>query len=343
MRKKLSRLPRRRSHHPLLYAPWSGYRWDSRRRKNSVEIRLEASSPQGVACGLYGLLQERLGFRFIHPRQTLIPRHTTWPLPAVFHWQAFPRFEKRGFHLHTLHPTELAEQLNNPGYPSARADTEEYLDWLARNSQNIMQFYLLREADTNAWTAHARHIVQYAHNRGIMVGVASSLSMIQQRAFQVLHLLMPFPSYRSQIDSSLSRLFRVPWDFVTLELTMGEYLPDLGTLLPGTSRYLAHEITGKYLTKLFFATHVIRRADEAASRTMLGRGLAGPGSGILIHTVMDYALSEPKAQVYGNQNLAFMLDRAVLEAKSRETWFWPESSYWIASRQFGAALSAQLS
>lgn len=330
MRKTLSSHLGRHPPYTLLHSPWPGYRWNSQRAKNSIELRLRASSPQGVACGLYGLLQERLGFRFIHPRQTLIPHHSNWPLPPNFHWQAAPRFEKRGFHLHTLHPTELAEQLNNPAYPSALSDVEEYLDWLARNGQNVMQFYLLRGADSNAWAAHAQRIVQYAHSRGIMVGIAFSLSMIQQRAFQALHLLKPFPSYRSQIDISLARLFRVKWDFVTLELTMGEYLPDLGTLLPGTSKYLVQEVTGKYHTRLFFATHVIRRSNEAASRAMMGDSQATPGTGILIHTVMNYALSDRVAPVYGNKNLAFMLDRAVLESKSRETWYWPESSYWIA-------------
>ena len=323
MRKTRSSHPARHPRYPLLHVSRSSYRWHSRQTKNTIELRLEASSPQGVACGLYGLLQERLNFKFIHPRQTLLPHHTGWPLPANFHWQATPRFEKRGFHLHTLHPTELAEQLNNPAYPSALADVREYLDWLARNGQNVMQFYLLREADTDEWIRHARQIVSYAHQRGIKVGVAISLSILQQRAFQVIHLLQPLPSYRCQIDNSLSRLFRVPWDFVTLELTMGEYLPDLATLLPKTCEYLVHEVTGKHHTRLFFATHVIRRKNDATFRAV-------PGTGVLIHTVMNYALNDSSAPVYGNRNLSFMLDRAVFESKRRETWFWPESSYWVA-------------
>jgi hypothetical protein len=276
-----------------------------------------------VACGLYGLLQEKLSFSFIHPRRTLIPHHEKWPLPIRFSWAAVPRFEKRGFHLHTLHPTELAEQLNNPDYPAALHDVKEYLDWLARNGQNVMQFQLLRVALTPAWTAHTARIVEYAHDRGIMVGVAFSLSMIQQRAFQAITLLEPFPSWHRQIDDSLARLFRVKWDFVTVDFTMGEYLPDLGALLPDTKDYLVREVTGRYRTGLFYATHVIKRKEERSMSP-------DPETGILIHTVMNYALTDPKAPVYGNRNLRFMLDRAVQERSSRETWFWPESSYWIA-------------
>ena len=316
--------------YPLLHSPWQGYRWNSHRDKRGIELRLHASSLQGVACGLYGLLQERLGFKFIHPRQTIFPHHNSWPLPPNFQWKAAPRFEKRGFHLHTLHPTELAEQLNNPDYSSALADVKEYLDWLARNGQNVMQFYLLRGADTVAWTDHAQRFVGYAHSRGIMVGVAFSLSMIQQRAYQAINLLRAFPSYHSQIDASLARLFLVKWDFVTLEPTMGEYLPDLGTLLPETFDYLVSQVTGRYRTRLFYATHVIRRATERLPSCLSEPSRTGPGIGILIHTVMNYAVTDPKAPVYGNKNLAFMLERAVLEIKSHETWYWPESSYWIA-------------
>ena len=292
-----------------------------------IELRLQASTPQGVAHGLYGLLQEKLGFRFVHPRQTVIPRHKKWPLPFGFRWSATPRFEKRGFHLHTLHPTELAEQPNNPHYPNALDDVKEYLDWLARNGQNVVQFYLLRQTDSEAWTDHAKRILEHAHDRGIMVGIAF---LIQQRAYQAIHLLRPFRSYRSSIDDSLARLFRVKWDFVTLELTMGEYLPDLGTLLPGTRDYLTTEVTGKYRTRLFYATHFIRRSKEGIPACLSCKPDPYPGTGILIHTVMNYAVSDANAPVYGNENLEFMLKRAAQEDECRETWFWPESSYWIA-------------
>ena len=330
MRNSLLPEPKQHTRYPLLYSPWQGYRWDSHRRKDFIELRLHATSPQGVACGLYGLLQERLGFKFIHPRQTILPQHTNWPLPPDFHWNATPRFENRGFHLHTLHPTELAEQLNKPEYPTALADVKEYLDWLARNGQNVMQFYLLRGADSDNWADHAQRIVAYAGSRGIKVGVAISLSMIQQRAFQLLHLFRPFPSYRSQIDASLASLFRVKWDFVTLEPTMGEYLPDLGSLLPETTDYLVKEVTGRYRTRLFYASHVIRRKTDWSSAPHSEPYSAGPGTGSLIHTVMNYALTDPRAPVYGNKNLGFMFDRAVLEMKNHETWYWPESSYWVA-------------
>src|SRR5208337_1160418 len=69
-------------------------------------------------------------------------------------------------------------------------------------------------------------------------------------------------------------------------------------------------------------------------------GPSGPGgkdsndgnlkTGILIHTVMFYAIDEPSAPVYGLINFQGMLARAIQENKLRETWYWPESAYWVS-------------
>jgi len=309
---------------PCLPAPDSSYSWKSAQRAGLTTIRLAATSPEGVACGLYGLLQEKLGVRFIHPRQTIIPARHTWPLPGSFTFSGAPRFAQRGFHIHTLHPVELTEQLNNPATPNAFEDVSTYLDWLARNGQNTFQFFLLRGVSRNAWIPHARRIVAYAHQRGIRCGVEISLAMLQQQAFQAITLLRPFPSYRRQVDETLAWLFQAPWDFVTLEATMGEHLPFLGKLLPGVQSHFEQQVMERYHARLLYATHVIGQDDgEKVRRPLL------PASGILIHTVMCYSASEPKAPVYGNDNQRFMLEAAQTENNRRETWYWPESSYWV--------------
>ncbi|HEX8948780.1 MAG TPA: hypothetical protein VF790_07460 [Dissulfurispiraceae bacterium] len=300
------------------------YRWDSRRRGNRIVLHLETPSFQGAAFGLYGLLQEKLGFKFYHPKRTLVPSHRHWPLPAVFSWSAAPRFDKKGFHLHTQHPIELTEQFLNPDYPGALADLKGYIDWLARNQQNVFQFFLLRDIDRARWIGYAGEFVAYAHKRGILAGVELSLSMLQQKAFQAVKLLNPYPPYRDQIDKTLSWLFRVKWDFVTVDFTMGEYLPDVGRLMPSVRDYMIERITGEYHTKLMLTTHVIRRSqgDESSAPSTK--------AGVLIHTVMCYSIDEPSAPVYGNVNQKHMLQKTVEENRRRETWYWPESAYWVS-------------
>ncbi len=304
--------------------PDPSYCWRSSPCGKAVIVRLGASTAEGVSAGLYGLLQERLGMRFYHPRETMVPVRRTWPLPGRFSFSGRPRFPKRGFHLHTLHPIELAEQLHNPAWPGAFGDITAYIDWLARNGQNSFQFFLLRDVDRAAWPAHARRIVAYAHSRGILCGVEISLAMLQQQAFQAVTLLRPWPPYNRQVDETLAWLFQAPWDFITLEATMGEYLPFLGRFLPGVQRHLEQEVAGRYGSRLMFATHVITPdKGEKVRRPLL------PSSGILIHTVMCWSVSEQKAPVYGNVNQRFMLDAARTEKGRRETWYWPESSYWV--------------
>jgi hypothetical protein len=51
--------------------------------------------------------------------------------------------------------------------------------------------------------------------------------------------------------------------------------------------------------------------------------------GLLVHSVMFYNVSENKAPVYRNANLKHMQEIFKQEVKQRETWYYPESAYWI--------------
>jgi hypothetical protein len=315
--------------YPSLAYPDQDYRWRSSVRNGKIQLTVSTSSPEGASCALYGLLQEKLGYRFYHPKRTIIPSHRRWPLAAHFDWQALPRFDKKGFHLHTLHPTELTEQLHSPDYPGALADVTQYIDWLARNQQNVMQFSLLRGVDREHWPAHARTIVAYAHRRGVLVGVHFSVAMLQQQSFQAIKLLRPYPGWRRQVDRSLAWLFQAEWDFVSVEPTMGEHLPNLARLTPDLTAYLFREVAERYHARPLLATHVIRSGNERNGRGMEPDSMCNPQAGMLLHSVMCYSVSEAKAPVYGNVNQRFVLERAGRECTVRETWYWPESAYWV--------------
>jgi hypothetical protein len=304
--------------------PDPSYHWQSKRRYSEITLTLETVTPEGIATGLYGLLQEKLGFRFHHPREGIVPSSAAWPLPEHFSFSGAPRFEKQGFHLHTLHPTELTEQLHDPTLPGAFEDVKEYIDWLARNGQNTFQFFLLRGVDRTLWPAHAKRIVEYAHQRGIRCGIEISLSMIQQQAFQAITLLRPYPSYQRQLDETLAWLFQAPWDYISLDVTMGEHLPFLDKMLPDVQMHIEREVEKRYGARLLYATHVIcSDSGDKVRRPKLRN------TGIMIHSVMCYSVSEAKAPVYGNKNQRFMRDAAAEETNRRETWYWPESSYWV--------------
>jgi hypothetical protein len=304
----------------LFSYPPQEYKWiSSCRSDGTVRLRLHAASPEAVSFGLYGLLQEKLGYEFYHPRETIIPSHRRWPLPAAFMWEARPRFEKRGFHLHTLHPIELTPALND-----SRADfgeAKEYIDWLARNGQNVFQFFLLRDVDREMWPARACEIVRYAHSRGVLAGLEISLSRTQQAAFQAAKLLSLRPSLGEQEERALSWLFQADWDFITVDFAVGEYLPDLGRFMPGLREKMLADIARRG-AKPFYATHVIAGANWYSEPSTT--------AGVLVHTVMCYSAAEATAPVYGNKNQRHMLALALHEAPNREVWYWPESAYWVS-------------
>ncbi len=49
----------------------------------------------------------------------------------------------------------------------------------------------------------------------------------------------------------------------------------------------------------------------------------------MAHTVMFYDMSEPHAPVYENENQQHMYRFLLAEHQKRETWYYPESAYWI--------------
>jgi len=283
-----------------------------------VTVTIEADTPQGIINGIYGLLQHKLGFRFYHPKETYVPIYEEWILPASFEFTGEPLFAYQGFHMHTMHPVELTEPLFNPDIPFGKDDVRQYIDWLVRNGQNTFQFWILRTADRRIWVPYATDYINYAKSRGLQTGAVISLSTLQQKAFQAMELLRP-ESYEKQIDRNVGWLLQVPFDYVCIDFTMGEFLPDLARLLPDKKRYILDLITRKYKRRVYENTHVIKR-DHSDSPSY---------AGLLIHSVMFYGLGDKNAPVYGNENLHFMYDMLQDNKSHRETWYWPESSYWV--------------
>jgi hypothetical protein len=312
-----------------------------------ILLKLSTYTPEGVANGLYGLLQELLDFHFVHPRQTIIPNHQVWPLNPEFEWVAAPRFEQRGFHLHTQHPLELTEQLHDPGHPTGFQDLKEYFIWLARNQQNLFQFYLLRTIDERRWGAYIAKIVDYAHSRGIRCGLKLSLHSIQQRAYQLVSTKKPsVHRARRDIDARLKALFVADWDFISPDLSIAEFLEGVGKNSRTIEKYLFEQLTQKYSARMMYNTHVIQPQNVGVANKNTAKSskptknetnphlpnLDDPvlrAAGVEIHSVMSYSVTEPKAPVYGNENLRFMLEKATQEVAQRETWYFPESAYWI--------------
>lgn len=292
--------------------------------------KLKASSLEGWTFGIYGLMDEVLGFRFIHPKTTLKPEKVEWPQELSY--SSSPRFSKHGFHLHTQHPLELTEQLHNPDFPNAWQDVKEYINWLVRNRQNYWEWCLLRTVDMEKWQPHAKRMVDYSHKRGIMIGVDVSLHMIQQRTFQ---LYKSWPkSWRSkerQMLSSLEKLFYADWDFLNVEFNTAEFIGGKDKLKSRLKKTLIATARNKYGSNIMGRKHVVspenmvgEQADVFSSNDSIDLY-----RGVGIHTVMMYSLEDSVAPVYENENFHHIYRDMVKENKVREVWFYPESAYWV--------------
>ena len=100
--------------------------------------------------GLYEIAAD-LGVRYHHPEETFIPSIPDVALP--YHYDGSveqPDFDLRGFHEHTQHPTVMSDFYLRPE-TSFRPYVSRYLQWIARNRQNVVSWHLLKTVDLDAW------------------------------------------------------------------------------------------------------------------------------------------------------------------------------------------------
>jgi len=316
---------------PYRHFPHHDYEWKQELWKGKYLLSLSANSLQGVSFGLYGLLQERLGFKFYHPRQMIVPQITSWPLKESFVWQGKALFDKKGFHLHTQHPLELTEQLHDGTLPNALDDIKEYIDWLARNGQNYFEFCLLNSIDRKEWISHAKNITDYVHQRGLLAAVDLSLHMIQQKTFQ---LYESSSNKEKQIEKNLTWLNKANWDIINMEFSTAEFISGNMKKKEELRLFVVKWLRDNSNTKLMGRQHVVRHEKEAAKgkKQFVWDSISialDRTRGVLAHTVMFYDMTEPHAPVYENENQQHMLRFMLNEHKIRETWYYPESAYWI--------------
>ena len=309
-----------------VYYPNHSYEWSG----TYPNYTLTARSVQGLTFGIYGLLDEVLGFRFIHPKTTIYPDEVTWPNELIYSSSA--RFSKHGFHLHTQHPLELTEQLHNPDFPNAWQDVKEYVDWLVRNRQNYWEWCLLRTVDMEKWQPHAKRMVDYSHQRGIMIGIDLSLHMIQQRTFQ---LYKSWPkSWRSkeeQMLRSLEALYVANWDFLNVEFATAEFIGGKEKLKSRLKKTLISTARNKYDSNIMGRKHVVSEENMVGEQADVFNATDSIDlyRGVGIHTVMMYSLEDSVAPVYENKNFHHIHKDMLKENKVREVWFYPESAYWV--------------
>ena len=261
----------------------------------------------------------------------VIPHWKEFPLQRNFTWEAKALFDKKGFHLHTEHPLELTEQLHDGHLPHALEDVKEYINWLTRNGQNYFEFCLLESIDRKVWITHAKDIVDYCHQRGLLAAVDLSLHMIQQKTFQ---LYVSPAAKQKQVEKNLVWLMQANWDFINMEFTTAEFIAGNKKKKEELRLFIISWLKKNSTTKLMGRQHIVRHDSEIGHKhkeLVLDSASAtlDKERGVLSHTVMFYDMTEPNAPVYENKNQRHQFEFLLEQMKVRETWYYPESAYWV--------------
>jgi len=303
---------------------------------------VHAGDALGAQYGLTHLL-EALGYRYFHPTAVVRPWEVDLDAadPAVFGPQFAPEQTVRGLQLHTLHPIESLD-FWTPG-DRQLAHAKAVVDWLVKNRGNYLQVVAVddiqRTAETaDAWRPHARAIVEYAHRRGIRVGVGIQLfgRSNLQRAFDLLDR-SDTADPRAEMRTRLHVLMDdVAWDVINL--TFGEFsgsTPDTFIARVNDARAVVGELSPT--AEVSATIHVGNAEDlrvEHQGRSQLYYFLvryADPSIVPSVHTVMYYPLSGPAGGAYRHDNFDehrdFLVER--LRAGQRVIYH-PESAYWVA-------------
>jgi hypothetical protein len=296
---------------------------------SGTRITIDVRAPKDAWASTLYFGVHRLGFLFPHPRWQVSPRwhEARRQCGKVFAFE--PRLRYRGFHLHTQHPSEWI-----PGFLTGEAPEigREFLRWSARNFQNLVQVQLLRGHEDRMWSS-LTPLIGEAHRLGLLFGVSLSFAMQQQRAYRLIPLLEAKTGWGAEtsLRAALSGLLaRADFDYWVVELGSTEFTSTSAT---STLRWIAvaDELSRARGRSLFVKIHVSsnQSVKDLGNFNFLP-SRAPPTVGVLPHTVMFYGLNDGATPMYGRRDFSDMRQFLAEEARRRPTWYYPETSYFIA-------------
>ncbi len=317
--------------------PLEGFRLDAiagTERSFAVHAHDVLGAQYGVADAL-----EQLGLRFRHPFDTLVPgapaleSDTSADLGIVHQ----PQVRVRGLQLHTLHPIESYFAVTVPS-PGATDDFHRIVDWLVKNRGNYLQWTPLDNiydpTQYAAWQPFVRELIDYAHARGIRVGINVELfgaSNLQQSFDLIDDASAPVAP---QIAARVALLTHdLPFD--VYDISFGEFsgedpqsfidalnaaTAEIHALAPAAEVHAVIHVGGNLLVTYMGQTMIYYFLVAFADPSIIAD----------VHTVMYFDLFEPTDGAY--QMSDFSPHREYLRqhmcAGQRASYF-PEDAYWI--------------
>ena len=313
--------------------PLEGYRIDV----TGEVLRVHAHDVLGAQYGVAQAL-EGLGFRFRHPTDPLVPFGPELAqIDSAVHQ---PQVRVRGIHLHTLHPIEGYFAFWEPS-PGNTSDAHRIIDWVIKNRGNFLQWVALDNINVPAvyaeWQPFTRELIDYAHFRGIRVGIGIQLfgQANLQSAFDLSDDRTGTVPIATEIAARLPIVTQdLPFD--SYELSFGEFF----NAEPQKFVDAVNEVRKQLRTFAPTAElHAVVHVGAAQRVDYMGENLiyyflvkfADPTIIPDIHTVMFYNLFEPAGGAYQSENFFEHRDylRERMCAGQRGS-YKPETAYWVA-------------
>ncbi len=294
----------------------------------------------GVLGEQYGLsaLLEAMGVRFFHPDASFVPATLATPSPTVFDTTVVPEIGERGIMPWTLHPVEAYWALWEPGGDHL-AEAYRIIDWSVKNGIDFFTYPALDDivgGEARAeWQDHTRHIVAYAHMRGLRVGLG--IQLFGGASLQHSLTLVPrgATDVPASIDQRLGLLGDIPLD--SIQLSFGEFSGEEPQVFIDTLN-LAYEriqvarpgatVTATIHVGNFPSTHVTYMGNDLLYYFLVQYA----DSRIVpwVHTVMYFNLFETVSGSYGHTEFdlhrEYLFDRL---AAHQPVSYNPETAYWI--------------
>lgn len=313
--------------------PLEGYRIET----DGDVLRVHAHDVLGAQYGVAAAL-ESFGFRFRHPFDALVPFvPEPTPVAATLHQ---PQIRVRGFQLHTLHPIEGYFAFWEPG-PGSTNDAHRIIDWVVKNRGNFLQWVALdniNDPDQHAaWQPFTRELIDYAHLRGIRVGLGIQLfgQANLQSAFDLSDDKSGTVPISQEIAARLPIVTKdLPFDVYTLSFgeffnaepqkfidSVNEVRTQLRTVAPAAEMHAVVHVGGEqrvqYMGEELIYYFLVKFTDPSIIADL--------------HTVMFYNLFEPAGGAYQSENFFehrdYLRERMCAGLKGS---YMPETAYWVA-------------
>jgi len=302
-------------------------------------IIVRAADRLGAQYGTAAAL-EALGFRFRHPFETYVPVTPQLDAAALDGALHAPETRVRGFQLHTLHPIESYYAFWEPSAGSTN-DAHRIIDWTVKNRGNYVQWVALDDIVDpkrgDPWRAFSRELIDYAHARGVRVGLNIQL-FGESNLQQAYDLADSDPAVVPLADQIAARLPTITTDlpFDVYDLSFGEFFnADPAQFIASVNEVKTQLALHAPQAELRAFIHVgaDQRVDYQGENLLYYFLVKYADPAIVhdVHTTMFYNLFETASGAYHHEN--FHEHRDYLFAQQcagRRPGYVPETAYWIA-------------